>query len=472
MQLSLVGASQTFCGGRTDDCQEIENSELAPFFDRYAFKLDHSMQLIVKDMGPLLDLSTRQSTTLIEKYLQSYGKLEKLKSALDLLQIQLEKLAERKKESEGEISELENIILETKEKIAEEEKWRTYAWEDLIPGLGFMEKIKGQNPKRAIPFYSSMLGVISIATQALESAQRTLDLKMSEKRQLSSQHRDIQINFTNKEKEAKRSKINTYAMISRNIQVLIDLIDCFLSQCEVKEKNLNEELCNIVKEYNLAHQNQEKLKSQITSLKNELERLNNHKQKLNNEINGVKNSISIIKDKIEEEEDIRTFAWTDLIPGVGLIGGLVTKRYERIIPFYSSVRGIVSIAEQTVETEQRKLNLKKEEKKELKLKKKEIEASIKNKNDKNIQNISNLAQINLKKSAKDAEIAEFGKALTRLRNASSFLKSNLHKYKCVEGEVEGKPLLIELDIFEENEMLYLIEELKNIKSTLSLLLSE
>lgn len=52
-----------------------------------------------------------------------------------------------------------------------------------------------------------------------------------------------------------------------------------------------------------------------------------------------------LEHRIEQERTKQQDAATDWIPGVGFFGGLITGRYERMIPFHSTIAAIISAIE-------------------------------------------------------------------------------------------------------------------------------
>lgn len=469
MQLNPIGLGQRYPDQTSSIVQsEARNLVLMPFSGPSASQVNDNVSLVVKDIGSLLDLSQKnKSIDFIKKYILSHANLEKQKGKLNGVKVEFDELFREKQGLEEEIEQLASVVGELKENIAEEERKRIFAWSDLIPGIGIVEKWTSRRPERLIPFYSTILGVISIAAQTLENEQRKLNLKLGEKEELKFKLNNLNINISEKEDEIKEVKIDVCNEISHSIEILINLIDYFLIQLEMKEKILNKELLEIVEKFNLMHQNHERLKSKTNNLKNKLVELNNKKKELNNEINELERVTSKSERKIEKEEKLRTNAWQDTLPGFGFVAGLVTGNYERMIPLYSPIRGIISVVEQTVENEQRKLNLKNNEKYLLKLKIIKISNKIKRKENKLAENNAALIQMNLQKDKKDAEIAQLGRDLTRLRNASLFLKTHLHRYKLFDLEGEMRPLLIQSNLFEEREMWCQFEELQSIERVLS-----
>ncbi|KAJ3230789.1 hypothetical protein HDU81_004256 [Chytriomyces hyalinus] len=87
-----------------------------------------------------------------------------------------------------------------------------------------------------------------------------------------------------------------------------------------------------------------------------MENLASQASSLQTTVHQEQSEVSHLNRRIEEEEKKRVDALTDLIPGVGFIGGLITGRHERMIPFHSAVNGIISAVKQDKENAEHRLN--------------------------------------------------------------------------------------------------------------------
>ena len=110
-------------------------------------------------------------------------------------------------------------------------------------------------------------------------------------------------------------------------------------------------------------QQQVEITSELTACTNNMNRNNSNLSELNSKVGNLErkqqdlvNQENHLQGKLRDAETKRQDALTDLIPGVGLIGGLVTGRYERIIPGHSAISGLVSVCTQDLERAQRELS--------------------------------------------------------------------------------------------------------------------
>lgn len=125
------------------------------------------------------------------------------------------------------------------------------------------------------------------------------------------------------------------------------------SKSEEKLAAVNAKYKNALADVSRTHtQDTEKLHK----CKKEQQRLHAQESRLTSEIRDMQREIDTLeqdhqsaKRQAQKEEQRRVDGLTDLIPGVGLIGGLITGRYERCIPGHSAINAAVSLANQRVE---------------------------------------------------------------------------------------------------------------------------
>ena len=136
--------------------------------------------------------------------------------------------------------------------------------------------------------------------------------------------------------------------------------------------------------------------------------------------NDLSNQERHLQNPVREEQNKRQDAVTDMIPGVGLVGGLITGRYERIIPGYSSINGLISVCTQDLENCQRQINQTRGE-------------YLRADNEKNrIQNeTSTLNQQSARLQTEKGKLCREEVSLTRKLNYVSRLNTNL--LNCVTG---------------------------------------
>lgn len=98
------------------------------------------------------------------------------------------------------------------------------------------------------------------------------------------------------------------------------------------------------------YKDREMEKEEKSYLQLELARLRSRRALLFHDHQEKEKNVLALENGVKEQERIRFVAAFDWIPPVGVIGGLVSGDYARMIPFYSTIRGITSRVHGTLET--------------------------------------------------------------------------------------------------------------------------
>lgn len=265
------------------------------------------------------------------------------------------------------------------------------------------------------------------------------------------------------------NKVRVCQMIRKDIQSLITYTDRVLRELSKKDQELKDELVNIVKEYNQFQTDLQKIQTEVKEIEVQLTGLSSQKQSLDGEIEKTNAELVAINAKIKQEAVRRSDAAWDLIPFVGFFAGIVTRRYKRMIPFLSLVEGVISVATQKLENHSRKLQIHKDKKDNLTTSISTVSNEIGNKKGKISVNKQKMQELDTKKTKKDGEIKELGKNLTTLRDTNAALKDFSVKYTFLDMRVELNQDLIELDMFDVQEVLSLTNDVQKLRQTFSTL---
>ena len=207
---------------------------------------------------------------------------------------------------------------------------------------------------------------------------------------------------------------------------------------------------------------QKESKQRIHEMKYIMVSIEGKEKDLTKEIDDLTNSIADITRQIESEKIKRKDAITDSIPIVGqvwgIIGGLTTKRYTRMIPFYSGVTGLFSWFTQQKEMLERNLEYKRRELADL-LKRKSEKSGQVQKEELNLIFIDQeVDRFEGQKSKLEAETKELGKRITDLRNVQMSFQGLLTKYKFLSKDVDLITDFVSSDLFEDELITNLIAD--------------
>jgi septal ring factor EnvC (AmiA/AmiB activator) len=92
-----------------------------------------------------------------------------------------------------------------------------------------------------------------------------------------------------------------------------------------------------------------------------LAELNSKVSLLQQKQNDLSNQEKHLQNRVREEQNKRQDAVTDMNPGVGFVGGLITGRYKRMIPGHSLINGLISVCTRDLESCQRQIHQTREE---------------------------------------------------------------------------------------------------------------
>ena len=258
--------------------------------------------------------------------------------------------------------------------------------------------------------------------------------------------------------------LNTCKVIHNNIYQLIEYSEQAANAVAEKKQVKTEELYNTESEIILITGNQRKVESELRTLKASLEGVREKGRQIDNDIEKLNSEIARLRRRAEEEETKRVDAAIDWIPGVGLIGGLITGRYERVIPGHSVVAGIISHITQEQEEANRKIKNKQSEKSNLNEQLQSIEEN-KNRYETTKKNISaKLVQLTHEIDMKEKEKKLLAKNLTDLKNTGMELTLICKKHTLMNCDLDMIETLIEVGEL-ENEVNNFIQGLTSTRQS-------
>ncbi|MGH2613392.1 MAG: coiled-coil domain-containing protein [Rhabdochlamydiaceae bacterium] len=260
--------------------------------------------------------------------------------------------------------------------------------------------------------------------------------------------------------------------ISQGIQTLVVYTDRAIQELTIKENGLSNKLINAERQHTDVYQTLQKNKTYLNDLESQLLGLYQQEKDLNECIKKLNNELWQLEKNIEKANIRRIDGLTDLIPFVGFVGGLVTGRFERMIPFYSQVRGIISWVQQEKEYYQNKLDAKYKERRGLN---EEVDSDSAKINQQ--KSITDLIETETKRLASekdrlDKEIKQLGIGLTYFKNVNSFLKKIQGKYEFLSMDVNMIEEFIDIDLLKADLVLNFLHDLENTKQSFLLLPSQ
>ena len=135
---------------------------------------------------------------------------------------------------------------------------------------------------------------------------------------------------------------DTLLQISKDLNVLIKFTESEEALLSTEIKQLKEKVVSLESEYVTLTSSCKAAKDRKLELDANLARIAAKKKGLADDIRYTSERIRSKQNEIDEQETIRQEAAVDWIPGVGFFAGLITQKYERMIPGYSTVNGIMS----------------------------------------------------------------------------------------------------------------------------------
>ena len=148
--------------------------------------------------------------------------------------------------------------------------------------------------------------------------------------------------------------------IKHQINLVVRLAESLAKKFSQIEGGMKVELQNLAKKIADKQRSITAFSEKIGRLQADVEKSKAMINKSEEQKREMKAELQRLRKQVEEEEQARIDGATDMIPFVGLIGGLVTGRYERMIPGYSTVKGLASLITDEVEKLEERANRKAE----------------------------------------------------------------------------------------------------------------
>ena len=252
-------------------------------------------------------------------------------------------------------------------------------------------------------------------------------------------------------------------IIDQDMQRLVHSTTLAIEKLSAEQERSSKRLAHVQQQYTEACQALARDTAISEKLEVALVNLQEQQNVLGKDISNLAKEAEQLVDDKDWAETVRTDSITDLIPGVGFFGGLITRRFWRMIPLYSQVIGVISWAEQDKERCQEKLNIKC-----LRLAELEKTASATS-NDivryKNLIELTKNEMTRLKSEQErlDNEIKFSGRHLTCFKNIHSAAKSILIKYNFLCLDIEMIKDHISLNILDKGVIFEFLKDLQQLK---------
>lgn len=263
----------------------------------------------------------------------------------------------------------------------------------------------------------------------------------------------------------KKSSLDACVSIISQFKDLTDVVNRALSLNVSEEKASENQLIKTEVVYYKTYQALKSREENLRDLKVKSKVLKSKKTNLEEAIDKVKRKEKKLKKKIRESRVSRSDALIDMVPLVGIFTGLITGRYMRMIPFYSSTVGLISVCKRDLESYKTTLSVRKTEQNLL-----ESEISINSrvlkKNRKAFSaSKKKLYKLDEKKQKLELKTKETGKALTELRNVNMSLNELILKYNFLQLDIHNIKEDIEEDFLPKEMIQNFIADVKNIQTT-------
>lgn len=193
-----------------------------------------------------------------------------------------------------------------------------------------------------------------------------------------------------------------------------------------------------------------KCEDEMKDLQTKLDGLRSKETDLSKQIDNLNLNRQQLEQVIRNEQQAREDAVVDLIPGVGFFGGLITGRYERMIPGASQLKGIISAATQDKERFERMLHQRNEESRELKEELEAVNDDIARKSDLKSSYRSQVKKLESERAEKDALIKALGKKIVAIENLREVLELCASKYKFFSDDIDMLQTAIECGVSDKS----------------------
>lgn len=238
--------------------------------------------------------------------------------------------------------------------------------------------------------------------------------------------------------------------IQQNIRNLIAYSEVEINMLMSEDEQLVADMKQVTDDYTLLCQYQRNCMTYLADANARLDKFHVIKSDLNQIREQYTSDMEYLENQSNQASITREQALTDINPLVGIIGGLVTGRYERMIPFYSTISGAISMLTQDKEESEASLENCQHDYNALCDEIDALSFDITQQNE-CLQHITqDLSRLNSDCNQLDVMIKKLGKKITSLRNINQSLREFASKYEFLTFDLEQIQILISEDSLESN----------------------
>lgn len=238
--------------------------------------------------------------------------------------------------------------------------------------------------------------------------------------------------------------------IQQNIRNLIEYSEVEINALESEDEQLVADMRQVTDDYTQLCQNQRNCMLYLTDANAELEKFHVIKSDLDRMREQCASDIEYLQNQSDQVSITREQALTDINPVAGVIGGLLTGRYERMIPFYSTISGVISMLTQDKEEFESSLEKCQYDYHLICDDIDSISFDITHQNEYLQQINQDISRLNDDRNQLDVMIKKLGKKITSLRNINQSLQEFASKYEFLTFDLEQIQTLISEDSLESN----------------------
>ncbi len=180
-------------------------------------------QTVSKQLSAKSDQLKEELKTSVEEHTHTSQNLKKTKEEKKILTAELSGLNEKSQKVNDTIKELKKTITRHQSDIVEADQRRLNAALDLIPLYGLIDGIIKGDPRRGIPFFSQVNGIISLCKKEKEESERRLGMAKKETKNLNDESQALASRIDKSEQKmsatAKKLEELNATILSKDLEI-------------------------------------------------------------------------------------------------------------------------------------------------------------------------------------------------------------------------------------------------------------